>query len=201
MRGTATLPLPLWNPGTGREGDLRRVVQGLASSRAVGRPRSVSETHALAEIENGRCTLDLAGWEGIAGELHRAYRARGVPYADVDPEQAARAAGVRLVWVHGLWRPHYDPETRIAQLAPRADPQAQAFDTLHEVCEAKCVGRRARHADVQWVTIASMVEYEVARSALRAHGLRGGVASLARKHRRYRRCFLWVRLAMVAAAG
>jgi hypothetical protein len=44
------------------------------------------------------------------------------------------------------------------------------------------------------------VERDEARAALRAHGLRRGVTALAKTHRRIRRCFLWVRLAMIAAA-
>lgn len=102
--------------------------------------------------------------------------------------------------VHGLWQSTYNPVTGVAQVAPRADAQAQAWDTTHEVAESLCLYEDATHADRQWVTVALAVERDEARAALRAHGLRRGVAALARTHRRIRRCFLWVRLAMIAAA-
>ena len=102
--------------------------------------------------------------------------------------------------VHGLWQSTYNPVTGVAQVAPRAHAQAQAWDTTHEVAESLCLYEDATHADRQWVTVALAVERDEARAALRAHGLRRGVAALARTHRRIRRCFLWVRLAMIAAA-
>lgn len=201
MAGTAlTLPFPSL-PEDDPRSWLRRLVRGLARTRGTGRPRSVAEVQALAEMEHGEVALALEEWEGLAGAAHSAYRRRGVPYADVVPEQLARAVGVRLVYQAGIWRPHYDPATRVATVAAKADPMSQAFDTFHEVGEAVSAGRGAHHADAQWVTVTLMVERDVAAAALRRFGLARGVAALARTHRRVRRCFLWARLAMIAAAG
>lgn len=200
MRGTAR-NLSLWS--TAEPDDLHRAIRDMSRSNALGRPRSIAELNALAELEHSPVRLDLATWEGLASGAHSIYREKKhAPYADVHPEVLARGVGVRLVYKHGLWQSSYNPDTRIAQIAPRADALAQAFDTFHETAEALCAKTsRASHADAQWTTIALMVERDVAARALRVHGLRGGVAELARTHRRIRRCFLWVRLAMVAAAA
>lgn len=202
MAGTAlTLPFPSL-PEDDPRGWLRKLIRGLARTRGNGRARSVAELQALTELEHGEMALGLDAWEGYASAVHRPYRSKRLcPYIDVVPEQAARAVGVRLVYQAGLWRTHFDPATRIATLAPRADAKAQAFETFHEISEATCHGGGALHADVQWVTVALMVEHDIASSVLRRFGLRRGVAALARSHRRVRRCFLWARLAMIAAAG
>jgi hypothetical protein len=193
--------LPLFDPLAGAD-QLQRALQQFASSRADGRPRSVSEMQALQELERGRRKLSIDMWEGFAAEAHKKYREeRHAPYRDVVPEVLALACDVRIAYVHGLWRSTYDPATRVAQIPPRADQQAQAFDLVHEVAESLCEGWGGTHADTQWVAVALMVERDVASAALNSHGLRGGVVALSRTHRRIRRCFLWVRLAMIAAGG
>lgn len=201
MAGTAlALPFPML-PADEPRAWLCQVVRGLARTRSASRPRSVAELQALSELETGVVALSLEEWEGIAHATHSSYRALGVSYADVVPEQLARAVGVRLVYQSRIWRPSYDPETRVATLARSSDRMAQAFDTIHEISEAVCVGSGGTHADIQWVTVALMVERDAASTALRRYGLVRGVGTLARTHRRVRRCFLWVRLAMIAAAG
>lgn len=202
MAGTARRlqPLPLLERFE-RSDDLHRAIRNLSRANTVGRPRSVTEMQALHELERAPVSLSLEDWEGIAREAHRKYREElRAPYRDVVPEVLALACGVRLAYVHGLWQSTYNPTTNVAQIAPRADAQAQGWDTFHEIAEALCINERIPHADKQWATVAIAVEREDAMAALRAHGLRGGVAALARTHRRIRRCFLWVRLAMVAAS-
>lgn len=202
MAGTARRlqPLPLLDPFEQRD-DLHRSIRDLSRANTVGRPRSVTEMQALQELERGMVSLSLERWEGIAREAHEKYRRRGAPYRDVVPEVLALTCGVRLAYVHGIWQSTYNPETGVAQVAPRADAQAQAWDTTHEVAEFLCLNESATHADKQWVTVALTVERHEAQVALRTHGLRGGVSALARSHRRIRRCFLWVRLAMIAASN
>jgi len=202
MAGTARRreTLPLFEEHADAD-QLRRALRHFSLSNAPGRPRSVVEHQALSELESGARRLALETWESIALEAHRRYRERlHAPYRDVVPEVLALACGVRLAYVHGVWQSSYNPDTRVAQIAPRADLQAQSWDTLHEVAEALCVDLDGTHADRQWVTVALAVERTDASAALRTYGLRRGVAALARTHRRIRKCFLWVRLAMVAAA-
>lgn len=200
MAGTARRreTLPLFDPDAGADA-LHRSLARLSSQSVPG--RSIAETNALHELERGLCRLSLERWESIAASAHSKYRDElHAPYRDVDPEVLALACKVRLAYVRGIWQSSYSPDNRVAQVCPRADSQAKAFDTFHEISEAQCLREGAAHTDVQWVTVAMMVERRVARAALSAHGLRSGVAALARTHRRIRRCFLWVRLAMVAAS-
>lgn len=187
---------------------LRRLLNFLEETTKVealangpGRPRSITEQQALSELEKGARRLSLETWETIAIEAHRKYRDdRHAPYRDVVPEVLALACGVRLAYVHGIWQSTYNEATGVAQIAPRPDARAVAWDTLHEVAEALCIREGGTHADKQWVTVALAVERSAASAALRSHGMRGGVAALAKTHRRIRKCFLWVRLAMVASA-
>ncbi len=202
MAGTARRreTLPLFDEYADAD-QLRRALRRFSSSGGPERPRSIVEHQALTELERGARRLSLEAWESIAAEAHRKYREeRHAPYRDVVPEVLALACKVRLAYVHGIWQSTLNPETGVAQIAPRADQQAQAWDTLHEIAESLCHGEGGTHADKQWVTVALAVERRVAESALRSHGMRKGVAALARTHRRIRKCFLWVRLAMVAAS-
>ena len=202
MAGTARRreTLPLFDERADAD-QLRRALRFFSLSNGPCRPRSVTEHQALSELERGARRLSLETWETIALEAHRKYRdERHAPYRDVVPEVLALACGVRLAYVHGIWQSTYNPATGVAQIAPRADALAVAWDTLHEVAEALCVREGGTHADKQWVTVALAVERSTASAALRSHGMRGGVAALAKTHRRIRQCFLWVRLAMVASS-
>lgn len=192
--------MPLFDEHAGAD-QLHRALRHFSASNGPTRPRSVVEHQALTELERGVARLSLSEWESIALEAHTKYRNKvHAPYRDVVPEVLALACGVRLAYVHGIWQSTFSPDSGVAQIAPRADQQAQAWDTLHEIAEALCCDVGGSHADKQWVTVALAVERRTAADALKAHGMRGGVAAIARTHRRIRKCFLWVRLAMVAAS-
>jgi len=199
MLGSA-LDLPFFEtPGDDARDGFRAFARDLARSRGAGRPRTVAELQALAELGTGPFTFTLPEVEGFASGAHRAYRGAGHLYRDVRPLPCARSLGLVLVPEFGGWISRAAPDLGMASIRRREDRMAETFDGFHELAELITArDLLATHADRQLVTVALMVEQRVASRALRAFGVVAGTAFLARSHRHVRRCFLTLRLVLCA---